>query len=159
MNGPGPELVPAFRGRRPIKGFQEYVINDKEERERSRSKIDSLPNISFAVFVADTNCLSVLTVRSLCKSNFQLASSFCRLFGNTCLVQIIPTSSSTVTASCDSGRLTKREMENLSVTDRDYNVNKKNQLDVTFCILYFSSNSCSTCFGQPCAYHQELTTA
>ena len=30
------------------------------------------------------------------------------------------------------------------------------QLDVTFCILYFSSNSCSTCFGQPCAHHQEL---
>ena len=28
-----------------------------------------------------------------------------------------------------------------------------------FCILYFSSNSCSTCFGQPCALHQELTTA
>ena len=26
-------------------------------------------------------------------------------------------------------------------------VDKKNQLDVTFCILYFSSNSCSTCFG------------
>ena len=38
-------------------------------------------------------------------------------------------------------------------------VDKKNQLDVTFCILYFSSNSCSTCFGQPCAHHQELTTA
>jgi len=38
-------------------------------------------------------------------------------------------------------------------------VNKKNQLDVTFCILYFSSTSCSTCFGQPCAHHQELTTA
>ena len=38
-------------------------------------------------------------------------------------------------------------------------VGKKNQLDVTFCILYFSSNSCSTCFGQPCAHHQELTTA
>ena len=38
-------------------------------------------------------------------------------------------------------------------------VDKKSQLDVTFCILYFSSNSCSTCFGQPCAYHQELTTA
>ena len=36
---------------------------------------------------------------------------------------------------------------------------KKNQLDVTFCILYFSSNSCSTCFGQPCAHHQDLTTA
>ena len=36
---------------------------------------------------------------------------------------------------------------------------KKHQLDVTFCILYFSSNSCSTCFGQPCAHHQELTTA
>ena len=35
----------------------------------------------------------------------------------------------------------------------------KNQLDVTFCILYFSSNSCSTCFGQPCAHHQELATA
>jgi len=38
-------------------------------------------------------------------------------------------------------------------------VDKKNHLDVTFCILYFSSNSCSTCFGQPCAHHQELTTA
>ena len=38
-------------------------------------------------------------------------------------------------------------------------VDKKNQLDDTFCILYFSSNSCSTCFGQPCAHHQELTTA
>ena len=38
-------------------------------------------------------------------------------------------------------------------------VDKKNQLDVTFRILYFSSNSCSTCFGQPCAHHQELTTA
>jgi len=40
-----------------------------------------------------------------------------------------------------------------------YSVDKTNQLDVTFCILYFSSNSCSTCFGQPCAHHQELTTA
>jgi len=40
-----------------------------------------------------------------------------------------------------------------------FSVDKKNQLDVTFCILYFSSNGCSTCFGQPCAYHQELTTA
>ena len=39
------------------------------------------------------------------------------------------------------------------------NVHKENQLDVTFCIFYFSSNSCSTCFGQPCAHHQELTTA
>jgi hypothetical protein len=38
-------------------------------------------------------------------------------------------------------------------------VDKKNQLDVTFCTLYFSSNSCSTCFGQPCPHHQELTTA
>ena len=32
-----------------------------------------------------------------------------------------------------------------------FTVDKKNQLDVTFGILYFSSNSCSTCFGQPCA--------
>ena len=38
-------------------------------------------------------------------------------------------------------------------------VDKKNQLDVTFGILYFSSNSRSTCFGQACAHHQELTTA
>ena len=38
-------------------------------------------------------------------------------------------------------------------------VDKKNQLDVTFCILYFSSNSCSTCFGQPRTHHQELMTA
>ena len=43
--------------------------------------------------------------------------------------------------------------------DRVNCVDKKNQLDVTICILYFSSNSCSTCFGQPCAHHQELTTA
>ena len=42
---------------------------------------------------------------------------------------------------------------------RYVSVAKKNQLDVTFCILYFSSNSCSTCFGQPCAHHQEMTTA
>jgi len=40
-----------------------------------------------------------------------------------------------------------------------FNVDKKNQLDVTFCILNFSSNSCSKGFGQPCAHHQELTTA
>ena len=40
-----------------------------------------------------------------------------------------------------------------------FSMDKENQLDVTFCILYFSSNSCSTCFGQPCAHHQELTTA
>ena len=26
-------------------------------------------------------------------------------------------------------------------------------------ILYFSFTSCSTCFGQPCAHLQELTTA
>jgi len=38
-------------------------------------------------------------------------------------------------------------------------VDKKNQLDVTFCIPYFYSNSCSTCFGKQCAHHQELTTA
>ena len=38
-------------------------------------------------------------------------------------------------------------------------VDKKNQIDVTFCIFYFFSNSFSTCFGQPCAHHQELTTA
>ena len=29
----------------------------------------------------------------------------------------------------------------------NFSVDKKNQLNVTFCILYFSSNSCSTCFG------------
>ena len=40
-----------------------------------------------------------------------------------------------------------------------FSVDKKNQLDLTFCILYFSSNSCSTCFEQLCAHHQELTTA
>ena len=44
-------------------------------------------------------------------------------------------------------------------TQTNISVDKKNQLDVTFCILYLSSNSCSTCFGQPCAHHQELTTA
>ena len=43
-------------------------------------------------------------------------------------------------------------------TSKIFSVDKKNQLDVTFCILYFSSNSCSTCFWQPCAHHQDLTT-
>jgi len=43
--------------------------------------------------------------------------------------------------------------------DFNMDMDKKNELDVTFCILYFSSNSWSTCFGQPCAHHQELTTA
>ena len=47
----------------------------------------------------------------------------------------------------------------LTLNFETLSVDKKNQLDVTFCILYFSSNSCSTCFGQPCAHHQELTTA
>ena len=42
---------------------------------------------------------------------------------------------------------------------RVHGVDKKNQLDVSFCVLYFSSNSCSTCFGQPCAHHQDLTTS
>ena len=50
--------------------------------------------------------------------------------------------------------LSKKQAELLG-----FSVDKKNQLDVTCCILYFSSNSCSTCFGQPCAHHQELTTA
>ena len=51
--------------------------------------------------------------------------------------------------------------QNLTATQTTicFSVDKKNQLDVTFCILYFSSNSCSTCFGQPCGRHQELTTA
>jgi len=40
-----------------------------------------------------------------------------------------------------------------NLKQKDDSVDKKNQLDVTFCILYFSSNSCSTCFGQPCAHH------
>ena len=43
--------------------------------------------------------------------------------------------------------------------DKIASVDKRNRLDVTFCILCFSSYSCSTCFGQPCAHHQELTTA
>jgi hypothetical protein len=50
-------------------------------------------------------------------------------------------------------------VKEVGVKNRRITVDKKNQLDVTFCILYFSSNSCSTCFGQPCAHHQELTTA
>ena len=48
--------------------------------------------------------------------------------------------------------------KDLNHKEVNLSVDKKNQLAVTFCILYFSSNSCSTCFGQPCAHHQELTT-
>ena len=47
----------------------------------------------------------------------------------------------------------------LQFTSFTLSLNEKIQPDVTFCILYFSSNSCLTCFGQPCAYHQELATA
>ena len=46
-----------------------------------------------------------------------------------------------------------------NINNNIISVDKKNQQDVTFCILYFSSNSCWTCFGQPCTHHQELTTA
>jgi len=54
----------------------------------------------------------------------------------------------------------RNERQSYSLTKwSNISVDKKNQLDVTFCILYFSSNSCSTCFGQPCAHHQELKTA
>jgi len=38
-------------------------------------------------------------------------------------------------------------------------VDKKNQIDVTFCIPYFYSNSSSTCFEQPSAHNKELTAA
>ena len=38
-------------------------------------------------------------------------------------------------------------------TRKYFSVDKKNQLDVTFCILYFSSNSCSTCFGRPWTHY------
>ena len=55
---------------------------------------------------------------------------------------------------CTVTRGLRRKLNNKNVS-----VDKKNQLDVTFCILYFSSNSCSTCFGQPCAHHQQLNTA
>jgi hypothetical protein len=44
----------------------------------------------------------------------------------------------------------KRSMlvaENWSNKYRAYGVDKNIQVDVTFCILYFSSNNCSKCFG------------
>jgi len=47
----------------------------------------------------------------------------------------------------------------LRLPTQKFSADKKNQLDVTFCILYCSSNSYSTCFGQPCAHHQKLKTA
>jgi hypothetical protein len=54
----------------------------------------------------------------------------------------------------------EKQLKKIDKKKQEFNsVDKKNQLDVTFCILYFSSNNCSTCFGQPCAHHQELTTA
>jgi len=43
--------------------------------------------------------------------------------------------------------LPNKQIKNATQTHLKYSVDKKNQLDVTFCILYFSSNSCSTCFG------------
>jgi hypothetical protein len=66
--------------------------------------------------------------------------------------------------TCDGIRDYWQSLEELTESDVWLTVHRnsvwiKNQLDVTFCILYFSSNSCSTCFGQPCAHHQELKTA
>jgi len=34
----------------------------------------------------------------------------------------------------------------------------RNQLDVTWCYIYFLFISSTTCFGQPCAHPQEMTT-
>ena len=65
-----------------------------------------------------------------------------------------PSNAAAITSNLARTRRVMKKQEHLSVS-----VDKKNQLDVTFCILYFSSNSCSTCFGQPCAHHQKLTTA
>jgi len=67
----------------------------------------------------------------------------------------------------DSNKLfPKRVAQNERTNYYNYNIVARmgdrrgaNRLDVTFCILYISSNSCSTCFGQPFAHHQELTTA
>ena len=73
------------------------------------------------------------------------------------LHQSVKSRCSSVQAEMKSGNRVPRH-----VSERKHqrvSVDKKNQIDVTFCILYFSSNSCSTCFGQPCAHHQELTTA
>ena len=39
----------------------------------------------------------------------------------------------------------------IRVQTKANSVDKKNQLDVTFCILYFSSNSCST-HSETCLY-------
>ena len=49
--------------------------------------------------------------------------------------------------------------ENWSNKYRAYGVDKNIQVDVTFCILYFSSNNCWICFGQPCTHYEELRTA
>ena len=60
--------------------------------------------------------------------------------------------------SCKPVSFSRRTLHH-GVSKQASSVDKKNKLDVTFCILYFSSNSCSICFGRPCARHQELTTA
>ena len=47
---------------------------------------------------------------------------------------------------------------NLRVLWKDFSISPANSISVDK-KNHFSSNSCSTCFGQPCAHHQELTTA
>jgi len=37
-------------------------------------------------------------------------------------------------------------VKHINTLDTKIDVDKKNQIDVTFCILYFFFNSCSTCF-------------
>ena len=57
------------------------------------------------------------------------------------------------------GRAILRLLRNPQVHYCLYKVCIKKPTRCHFCVVYFSSTSCSTCFGQPCAHHQELTTA
>jgi len=114
-------------------------------------------DIAVAPF-AERNCLSKYF--KVWKS--KLIKKFGSLFGNRkfstllAIVCQLPKPGITRTQCLTSQRTC---LTPISVTSSPFSVDKENQLDVTFCILYFSSNSFSTCFGQPCAHHQELTTA
>ena len=104
------------------------------------------PNwITYEHLLDNFNAASTKYIRSACQD-------FCTVC---CVVALLKLISRT---KCSDANLTK-DRQFYAVRIYCFSVDTKNQLDVTFCILYFSSNSCSTCFGQPCAHHQELTTA
>jgi len=79
-------------------------------------------------------------------ARFKILACSRSMFMNTCR-----SPNTNITISADT-------MSQVTETRVTYSVDKKNQLDVTFCVLYFTSNSCSTCFRQPWLQPRHIPT-